>query len=394
MAWNEPGGSGGKDPWGNRNNDQGPPDLDEILKKFQNKFSWLFGGRSGGSGGRSGGGQGTFGLGVVVAVLLAVWALSGIYIVDEGKEAVVLRFGAFDRIEGPGPHWYPRFIETVNVVDVEQVRSVNIGQVSDEAMMLTQDENIVNIKLSVQYQVKDPKNYLFNVSDPNATLRQATESAVREVVGRKKMDDILTVERSEVASNVQSLTQQILDHYHAGLRVIKVNIQDAQPPAEVKPAFLDAINAREDRERVINEAKADANNILPRARGEAARMIEEANGYRDSIIARAQGEADRFRQLLVSYEKAPKVTRERLYLDTMESVLENSSKVMLDVKKGNSLMYLPLDKLMQRVVNQQASQDVAKSSSSSSSSGSSVDSKHQAQPTGFLRDRLRSREMR
>ncbi len=395
MAWNKPGGSGGKDPWGNRNNDKGPPDLDEILKKLQDKVSWLFGsrGRSGGgsNGGRLSGMLDTIGLSAIIAVLLAVWALSGIYIVNEGEKAVVLRLGAYDRIEGAGPHWYPRFIDAVDIVNVEQVRSVNIGQVADEAMMLTQDENIVNIKLSVQYNIKNPKNYLFSVNDPNATLRQATESAVREVVGRKTMDDILTVGRGEVASNVQTLTQKILNHYKTGLHVIKVNIQDAQPPREVKPAFLDAINAREDRERVINEAKADANKILPLARGEAARNLQEANAYRDSVIARAQGNVDRFRQLLVAYEKAPKVTRERMYLDTMESVLDHSSKVIIDVKKGSSLIYLPLDKIMQRAVHEQAS---ANAPSATSTSKASAGNARNAKPTGFSRNRVRNREVR
>ncbi|HKK04355.1 MAG TPA: FtsH protease activity modulator HflK [Gammaproteobacteria bacterium] len=400
MAWNEPGGSGNKDPWGNRNSDQGPPDLDEVFKKVQDKLSGLFGGRGGGRSG-GGGGGGTLGAGIIAAVLLVIWALSGIYIVDEGKEAVVLRFGAFEHIEGPGPHWYPRFIERVEIVDVSQVRSVNIGQASEEARMLTQDENIVNLTLAVQYKVNDPKEYLFSVNDPEGTLREATESAVREVVGRKSMDDIITVGRSEVATSVRDLAQQILDHYKTGLRVTKVNIKEAQPPAEVKPAFVDAINAREDREKVINEAKAYANDVLPRARGKAARMEQEASGYRDSVVARAQGESDRFRQLLSAYEKAPKVTRERMYLETMQSVLAKSSKVLVDVPHGSNLMYLPLDKLMERAAHQPggSSKQSSSSSSSSSSSGSgsgssSSSSDSQSQTGGFLRDRLRNREMR
>lgn len=393
MAWNEPGGSGGKDPWGNRQSDQGPPDLDEVFRKLQAKLSSLFGGKGGGGGTRR---QGPFGVSLLLAVVVAVWALSGIYIVDEGKEAVVLRFGAFSRIENPGPHWYPPFIESKQIVDVSQVYSVNIGQAAEEATMLTQDENIVNIKLAVQYRVSDPKAYLFNVHDPDDTLKQATESAVREIVGRRTMDDVLNLAQSALASNVQELAQKILDHYHTGLLVTKVNVISAQPPDEVKPAFIDATNAREDRARAINEAQAYSNDILPRARGTAARMLEEANGYRDSVVARAQGEADRFGQLLAAYEKAPKVTRERLYIETMESVLEKSSKVMVDVQHGSNLMYLPLDKLMERAATGRShpSAESADGGSASTSSNDSSEAQSQSQPTNFLRDRLRSREVR
>ena len=385
MAWNEPGGSGNKDPWGNRKNEQGPPDLDEIIKKLQNKFSGLFGGRGGGTGGgkRAAGG---FGLSFIAAVVLVIWALSGIYIVDEGKQGVVLQFGAFKAITNPGPHWYPRFIQSVEIVDVEQVRSVNLGRIPDEALMLTQDENIIDIKFTVQYKVKDAREYLFNVRDPDATLRQATESAVREIVGKNKLDFVITEGRPEVAARAEKLIQDVLDGYSTGVLVVKLNMQDAQPPQQVQAAFDDAIKAREDEQRQINEAEAYANDIIPRARGTAARRIQEAEAYREEIIQKAQGESDRFLKVLTEYKKAPEVTRERLYLEAMESVLATSNKVMIDVKQGGSLMYLPIDKLMQS----QRQTPVPATNETTSL----VPNEVTPEPEPGLRDRLRTREVR
>lgn len=387
MAWNEPGGSGNKDPWGGgRKDDQGPPDLDEVLKKMQDKLGGLFGGKGGG---RSGSGGGTSkGISFIALIAITVWALSGIYIVDEGRQGVVLRLGAFDRITEPGPHWYPRFIEKVEVVDVEQVRSVNMGTVSSEALMLTQDENIVDLQFAVQYKVKDAKEYLFNVREPDTTLRQATETAMREIVGKNEMDFVIKDGRVQVATRTRDLMQQILDGYNTGLVVTNLNMQDAQPPEQVQHAFNDAIKAREDKERLVNEAEAYSNDILPRARGKAARMGQEASAYRDETIAKAQGEAQRFTKVLTEYNKAPKVTRERLYLDAMESVLSNANKVMIDVKKGNSLMYLPLDRLGQR---QTAPLDMMDLEKLKQSVDSAVPS---PQDASGLRDRLRSREVR
>ena len=386
MAWNEPGGSGNKDPWGGRKNDQGPPDLDEVLKKMQDKLGGLFGGKGGGRSG--GGGRTSIGIGFIALIAITVWALSGIYIVDEGRQGVVLRLGAFDRITEPGPHWYPRFIEKVEVVDVEQVRSVNMGTVSSEALMLTQDENIVDLQFAVQYKVKDAKEYLFNVREPDTTLRQATETAMREIVGKNEMDFVIKDGRVQVATRTRDLMQQILDGYNTGLVVTNLNMQDAQPPEQVQHAFNDAIKAREDKERLVNEAEAYSNDILPRARGKAARMGQEASAYRDETIAKAQGEAQRFTKVLAEYNKAPKVTRERLYLDAMESVLSNANKVMIDVKKGNSLMYLPLDRLGQR---QTAPLDMMDLEKLKQSVDSAVPS---PQDASGLRDRLRSREVR
>lgn len=350
MAWNEPGGSGNKDPWGNRNNQSGPPDLDEVIKKISNKISGMFGGRkSGGSGGNGIGGgssaNGSIGLGVIAAIAGVVWILSGIYIVDEGKQGVITQFGAFKSITNPGPHWYPRFIQAVDIVDVEGSRSINLGRKASEALMLTQDENIIDVKFTIQYKVKNAKDFLFNVRDPDSSLVQATESAMREIVGKNEMDFVLKEGRPEVALRTERLIQEILDGYKTGILVTNLNMQDAQPPEQVQGAFDDVIKAREDRETKINEAEAYANDILPKARGKAARLVEEATAYRDQVIARATGETNRFTKILKEYERAPKVTRERLYLETMEMVLGESNKVMIDVKKGNSMIYLPLDKM-------------------------------------------------
>jgi membrane protease subunit HflK len=348
MAWNEPGGSGDKDPWGNRKNEQGPPDLDELFKQLQKKFAGLFGGKGGGGDrgrARPGGG---IGLGFIATIVLVIWALSGIYIVDTGTKGVVLQFGAFKQITEPGPHWYPRFIQTVDIVNVDQSRSERIGTTPSEALMLTKDENIVDILMEVQYKVRDPKNYLFAVQDPVATLRQASESALREVVGTSTMDFVLTTGRSQVANETENLTQVILDRYKTGLLVTQVNLQHSDPPEQVKAAFLDASSAREDRVRFINEAQAYSNDILPKARGRAARLIQEAEAYRAQVVQRAEGETARFNKVLTEYRKAPAVTRDRMYLETIEEVLSNTSKVLVNTKQGNNLMYLPIDKLIQK----------------------------------------------
>ena len=361
MAWNEPGGNGSngsKDPWGNKGRKQdGPPDLDEVFKKLNEKVTSLFGGKGGKSGGSSAQG-GAKGFGFIAAVVLVLWGFSGIYIVDEGREGVVLRFGGFDRITSPGPHWYPRFIETVEIVDVERVRSVNIGGTTHESLMLTKDENIVDIQFAVQYKVSNAKDYIFNVRDPDTTLRQVTETAMREIVGKNGMDFVIKDGRVQVANETKDLMQKILNVYKTGLVVTNLNMQNAQPPEQVQHAFNDAIKAREDKERLVNEAEAYSNDILPRARGKAARMGQEAAAYRDEIIAKANGETNRFIKILTEYKKAPTVTRERLYLETMESVLGSSNKVMIDVKKGNNLMYLPLDRLGSRQGSGLSAQDL------------------------------------
>jgi len=390
MAWNEPGGGNGpKDPWGNKGGNQdGPPDLDEVFKKLNDKVTSLFGGKggkSGGSGRASAGGA--KGIGFIAGLLLLLWALSGIYIIDEGREGVVLRFGAFERITEPGPHWYPRFIETVEIVDVEQVRSINIGATSYESLMLTQDENIVDIQFAVQYKVSNSKDYVFNVRDPDTTLRQVTETAMRETVGKNNMDFVIKDGRVQVATRTKDLMKEILDSYKTGLIVTNVNMQNAQPPEQVQHAFSDAVKAREDKVRLENEAEAYYNDIIPKARGRAARMEQEAAAYRDEIIAKANGETERFLKVLTQYKKAPVVTRERLYLEAMESVLGNSNKVLLDVKKGNNLMYLPLDRLQSRqgsALSTQELEDIKQSLPNSTNNNN----------TSRTRDSLRDREGR
>lgn len=353
MAWNEPGGSGDKDPWGGRNDEQGPPDLDEVVRKLQNKLGGLFGGGKGGNGGNGatpsgGGGIGFGGISTVIVVAILVWALSGIYIIEEGTRGVVTQFGAYKETTMPGPHWYPRFIQSVEKVNVENVRSIELGVRSEESLMLTQDENIVDVKFAIQYQVSDARDYLFNVRDPDETMRQAMESAVREIIGKSEMDFVITGGRSEVVNRAQQLIQEILDQYKTGLVVSQLTMQDAQAPQQVQDAFADAVKAREDEQRLKNEAEAYSNDILPKARGSAARILEEASAYKEQVIAEAEGETSRFLSILKEYRKAPEVTRKRLYIDTLESVLHQSSKVVVDTKGNNNLLYLPLDKLMER----------------------------------------------
>lgn len=390
MAWNEPGGSNNKDPWGNRNDQKGPPDLDEVIKKLQAKFGGLFGGKGGGGGGRRTPGASPMGLSFIVLVLVAVWALSGIYIVNDGKEGVVLRFGKFHTIQPPGPHWYPRFIDTVEIVDVSQVRSVHIGEGSNEALMLTKDENIVDMEFVVQYNVRDSRRFLYYVREPEISLRHVTQSAVREIVGNNDMEFIITQGRDKIAAEAWDRIQGILDTYETGLQIRGFNMQKAQPPKEVMAAFDDVAAAREDREKFMNEAQAYANNILPRAEGQAQRMLEEAKAYKDQIVSVAEGETDRFLDVLSEYKKAPRVMRERLYLETMEEVMSSTNKVMIDLKNGNNLMYLPLDQIMKR------SNISTQESQSSGSSGTSSPMPQNMPDFGLdnSRDRSRSREVR
>jgi membrane protease subunit HflK len=347
MAWNEPGGSGNKDPWGNKGNrgNQGPPDLDEVFKNLQKKFGSLFGGKGGGSNGGSALPAGSgFGIGIVVVILLAFWMATGFYKVEEAERGVVFRFGKHVDTTQKGLHWHlPTPIERVEKVDVAKVYTIPIN-----STMLTQDENIVDILGTVQYQIDNAEKYLLNVRNPEISLSQVTESALRQSIGRSKMDYVITEGRGEIAIQVRGIIQDIVNNYQTGLIIFKVNIQNAKPPEQVKDAFDDVTQAREDEERFKNEAEAYRNEVIPKARGASARMREEAEAYKNEVIARAEGEATRFNQLLKEYKKAPAITRDRLYIDMMESVLSNSSKVMVDVEGGNNLLYLPLDKLMER----------------------------------------------
>ena len=338
MAWNEPGGDK-KDPWGGGGNDS-PPDLDELARKMRDRMNKFFGGKGGGSGKKGAGIPLNFGLIAIVAVL--AWILSGIYIIQPAERGVVLRLGEYNAITGPGPHWFMRGIETVDKVDVDNLRTV-----SHRAKMLTRDENIIQVEVAVQYQVRDAREYLFQVRDPDYTLQEATESALREVIGGITMDEFLSGGRGAIVAQTKELTQSILDKYKAGLILTSVNLQDPQPPEEVQGAFEDAIKAQEDEVRYKNQAQAYALDILPKARGDATRMREAAMAYRDKVVAGAEGEVSRFTQTRIEYEKSPEITRKRMYLETMEYVLANTSKVIMQVEGGNNLMYIPLDKLME-----------------------------------------------
>jgi membrane protease subunit HflK len=350
MAWNEPGSNGkDQDPWGGNRRpngqDQGPPDLDEALGKLIEKFNGLFGGSGNkGTSGSDGSGASAPNGKIILfgaAVVLVLWAGMGFYTVDQQERSVVLRLGKYSETVQPGLQWNPPLIDNVTKVNVTAVRDVDL-----RALMLTEDENIVQVGLSVQYIVSNPKDLLFEVRDPEGTLLQATESALRHVVGGSEMHSVLTEGRALLALDIESRLQNYLNGYQTGLEVIKVNIENTSAPSQVQDAFDDVIKAREDEQRVKNEAQAYANGIVPEARGRAQRVNEEALAYREQVVARAEGEATRFTKLLTEYQKAPEVTRERLYIVAMEDVLSNASKVMVDVKGGNNMMVLPLDQIM------------------------------------------------
>lgn len=353
MSWNEPGGDK-KDPWSGRDSQKGPPDLDEVLRTLQEKLSGIFGGRGDG-GGSSGGSMKS--LGYLAAGAAALWGLSGFYIVDEGWRGVETRFGKYTRTTQPGWNWhFPVPIERVDKINIGQQRAVEIGargglrqtslsSGSKGTLMLTTDENIVDVSLSVQYQVKDAYEFKFKVHDPEATLRQVTESVERGVIGKSEMDFALMEGRSAIAAEIKAEIQTIMDSYDAGISITNVNLVNAQAPEDVQPAFKDVIKAREDKQRLINEAEAYANDVVPKAGGAAARKLQEAEGYKAKVVAQAEGEANRFSRLLAEYKKAPEVTRKRLYIESMEAVLQNADTVMIDVKGGNNVLYLPLDKM-------------------------------------------------
>jgi membrane protease subunit HflK len=340
MGWNEPPGGRGRDPWGSRGNGDGPPDLEDLVRRLQQGFGGLFGRRPVGVGG-----SGSSMLWLLAFLIVFVLMLIDMtYFVDQQERGVVMRFGRYIKTLQPGLNiQYPGFIDDVVRINVGQVRSI-----THKATMLTQDENIVDVEVAVQWRIDEPADYVFNVLDPAATLRQVAESAVRQVIGKSKLDFVLTEGRSEIAQRQQEAMQEILRDYKTGIWVATVEMQPAKPPEQVKAAFDDAIKAREDEQRLVNEAEAYRNEIIPQARGEAARMRQEAEGYKASVVARAEGEAARFDQLLAEYERAPAVTRQRLYLDAMESVLSRTGKVLLDTQHGNSLMYLPLDKILEQ----------------------------------------------
>jgi membrane protease subunit HflK len=372
MAWNEPGNndkdpwnpdknrtdgdrpndgrekdSNSNDPWGRQTgsgNDQSPPDLDEAFRKLMGMLGVKKGRKGGSGGGGDSGFSGKFGNGLVAIVLIALlglWAASGVYQVDQQERGVVLRLGKYYETVMPGLHWNAPLIDSVSKVNVTKVRSHD-----HKALMLTVDDNIVDVSVSVQYSVENPKDFLLNVRDPEESLAQATESALRHVVGSSEMDQILTEGRELLASEVKVRLQDYNNAYGTGLLISKVNVENTQAPTQVQEAFDDVIKAKEDELRVRNEAESYANGVIPEARGKAQRIREEAEAYRSEIVARASGQADRFDRLYREYVKAPDVTRRRLYIETMESVYKDTNKVVVDTKDGNNMMYLPLDQLM------------------------------------------------
>jgi membrane protease subunit HflK len=348
--------------WGKRGGGGGPPDLDEIWRNVNRRMSELFGRKAGSEETPPEGGGGAKykwplgGAGLLVALVLAVWLASGFYIVDEGRRGVVTRFGKYTETTQPGPRWHLPFpVEAVELVDFSQVKTIEIGyrntpknKVDKEAVMLTDDENIIDIQFAVQYNLKNAEAYVFNNRRPDQIAAFVAESAIREVVGKSKMDFALYEGREQIAKQTEQLMQQMLDRYGTGIFVQKVTLQSVQPPDKVQAAFDDAVKAGQDRERLKNEGQAYANDVVPRARGMASRLNEEANGYKTEVVQRAEGDAARFRDILTEYQKAPGVTRDRLYLDMMQAVLGNSSKVLIDQKSGSNLLNLPLDRLLQQ----------------------------------------------
>lgn len=347
MAWNEPGGN---DPWGNKNrggknnNGNQPPDLDEAIKQLMDKLNGLFGGkkpkgpRQGGSGGNAG-----F-IGLLVIIVAVTLLFNSVYTLDEQQRGVLLRLGKYQSTEMPGLHFKVPFIDQVTPVNTTAVRSLEIRE-----RMLTEDENIVEVELNAQYRVSDPVKFALRIEEPELALQIAAQSALRHEVGSAGMDEVLTSGRVELADRTQIRLQDYLDRYLTGMVLTNVNVKDARPPEQVRSAFDDVQVAKLDKERMINEAEAYANAVVPEARGRAQRQLEEARGYREKVIARAEGEAERFNKLYAEYRKAPQVTRERLYIDAISEVYTNANKVLVDVEGGNNMMYIPLDKMVKNV---------------------------------------------
>lgn len=371
MAWNEPGGNrNDNDPWGSggrRGNDQGPPDLDEALRKGLDKLNKLLGGKKGGSNGGSSGGDGSgSGFGAVLAILgiliVGYVIYQSFYTVDEQERAVVLRFGKYHTTENPGLRFKVPIID-----DVTKVRVTNVRTAESEGQMLTQDENLVSVDLQVQYRVDNARDYVLNVRDSNQALAFATDSALRHEVGSAGLDEVLTEGRAALAINVEQRLQSFLVKYGTGLQIVKVNVESTQPPSEVQEAFREVQRAKEDEQRLVEEAETYRNKVVPEARGRAQRLIEEANAYKQEVTERAKGETARFVQLLNVYKDAPVVTRDRMYLDTMQKVFSSTSKVLVDTESSNNMMYLPLDRLVGN------SKSSSSDSSTSDYSGSNTD---------------------
>jgi membrane protease subunit HflK len=355
-------GSDNNEPPQNQDNKRpsdGPPDLDQLWRDFNQRINRLFGKRGGGGGGGGDGfrpdmrGAG-IGAGIVAAIILFLWLISGFFIVQEGQTGVVMTFGRYSHMTPAGFNWrWPSPIQSHEIVNVSTVRTVEVGyrssvrnKVARESLMLTDDENIIDIQFAVQYKLKNASEWVFNLRDQEETVKQVAETAIREIVGKSKMDFVLYEGREKVAFEVSQLMQQILDRYKAGVQITNVTMQGVQPPEQVQAAFDDAVKAGQDRERLKNEGQAYANDVVPKARGAASRLAQESEGYRARIIANAEGEAARFKQVLVEYQKAPAVTRDRMYLEVMQQIFSNTTKLMVDSRSSNNLMYLPLDKLL------------------------------------------------
>lgn len=339
MAWNEPGNNGkNNDPWNQGGRNQGPPDMDEVFRNLSKKLGGILGGRPSQSGNNSG-----FSAIITLVLVLAVlgWLASGVYTIKESERGVVLRLGQYHAEVGPGINWKPTFIDTVTPVDVSSVETLKT-----DGFMLTQDQNLVRVTFEVQYRVEDPRAYLFAVVDPDSSLRQATDAALRYVVGHSVMDDVLTRGRELIRQNTRVELETIIKPYNLGLELVDVNFRDARPPEEVKEAFDDAIAAQEDEQRYIREAEAYAREQEPRASGQVYRMEQEARAYKQQAVSKSQGDVARFEKMLPEFLAAPEVTRKRLYLETMEQVYGSTSKVVVDVKNGNNMMYIPLEKLI------------------------------------------------
>lgn len=348
----------GNDNDGNRpNNAGGPPDLEDLWKDFNQKLNAMFGGKGSGNpnGGMPSDSNGAkWGAGLIVFIVIFLWLVSGFFLVQEGQVGVVMTFGKYTNEAGSGLNWrFPYPIQSDEIVNISQIKTVEVGYQSNiknkqkkEALMLTDDENIVDIQFAVQYKLKSAADWVFNNRDQESTVKQVAETSIREVVGRNKMDFVLYEGREKVALDVSQLMQQILDRYHSGVQVTNVTMQNVQPPEEVQAAFDDAVKAGQDLERQKNEGQAYANDVIPKARGDAARMMEQAQAYQASVIANAEGNASRFKQVLDEYQKAPAVTRDRMYLDAMQQIFSNTTKLMVDTKNGNNMIYLPLDKII------------------------------------------------
>jgi modulator of FtsH protease HflK len=391
-------GRGSQDNGQNQNQDgkrpnDGPPDLDQLWREFNQRLNRLFGNKGGGRG--DGGGfnpemKGTgIGISLIVAIVAFLWLVSGFFIVQEGQTGVVMTFGKYSHSTPAGFNWrWPYPIQSHEVVNVSQVRTVEVGYRSNvrnkqakESLMLTDDENIIDIQFAVQYRLKNASEWLFNNRDQEEMVRQVAETSIREIVGKSKMDFVLYEGREKVAFDVSQLMQQIADRYKAGVQITNVTMQAVQPPEQVQTAFDDAVKAGQDRERQKNEGQAYANDVIPRARGAASRLLQEAEAYRSRVVANAQGDASRFKQVLVEYQKAPVVTRDRLYLETMQQIFTSTTKIMVDSKSGSNLLYLPLDKL------------ITQSSSDLSKSGGSVTQPQSSSASAQATDSLQSMDI-